>query len=165
MSYQLNQEHITKELKMEKTIVKNIITNTNKGAIKSVTFGRELKTLKSVTAKVEKVTTMSARFGITYDNIKNVQTARENGTLPKENQGLPWGEWSEYPYFITHKGVEYMRLYTTHSNNKTVTRYFVDGKEVDKETAKALCLKSEFSDNSKPMEVVTVKVENIQNIK
>lgn len=149
---------------MEKIVLKNIVMNTNKGCIKNVTQHKELKTLKNVTAKVEKVTTMQCRFGIEYDNIKNVQVARENGELPKENQGLPWGAWSEYPYFITHKGTDYMRLYTTHSNNKAVTKYFVDGVEVDRETAKAMCLKSEFSDN-KPTEVVTVKVENIQNIK
>ena len=149
---------------MEKLVVKEIIAKTNKGAIKNVTWHKELKTRKNVTAKVEKITTMQCRFGIEYDNIKNVQTARENGELPKENQGLPWGKWEEYPYFIAHKGTDYMRLYTTHSNNKAVTKYFVDGVETDKETVKAMCLKSEFSDN-KPTEVVTVKVANIQNIK
>lgn len=149
---------------MNKTVLENIVMNTTKGCIKNVTWHKELKTLKNVTAKVEKMTTMQCRFGIEYDNIKNVQIARENGELPKENQGLPWGKWEKYPYFISHKGTDYLRLYTTHSNNKAVTKYFVDGVEVDKDTAKTMCLKSEFSEN-KPIEVVTVKVENIQNIK
>lgn len=149
---------------MEKIVVKEIIGKYPKGSIHNVTWCKALKTRKNVTAKVEKITEMQCRFGIEYDNIKAVKNARENGELPAVNQGLPWGEWEEYPYFIAHKGTDYMRLYTTHSNNKAVEKYFVDGVETNKETVKAMCLKSEFSDN-KPTEVITVKVANIQNIK
>lgn len=93
--------------------------------------------------------------------MKSVQGKRESGELPQENAGLPWGEWKEYPYTISHKGNEYLRASIT-PTTKIKTVYKLNGKEVDKTEIEKL-VRAE-SKGSKP-DVLTVNIENIKDIK
>lgn len=94
---------------------------------------------KSVTAVV--------RAGVNYDARKVVKEAREDGTLPAENAGLPWGTWVLFPYVITHKGSLYVRLYPTDLEH--VKAFFtLDGVPVAKSELEGICTASEFRESS-----------------
>lgn len=70
-----------------------------------------------------KVSTGIVMTGVEYKDLA-VNSDRETGPLP-------WGEWSQYPYVITHKGQDYARIYTVEGSVKT--QYFVDGIDVSRE--------------------------------
>jgi hypothetical protein len=76
---------------------------------------------------ITKVVLCTVRCGVEYRNLAQV---KESGNEP---QGLPWGEWEDYPYLITHKGNRYLRLYLGQSIK---TLYFVDGVKTDNATAR-----------------------------
>lgn len=83
---------------------------------------------------LEKETSAIIRTGITYDNISNVKEKRENGELPAENAGLPWGAWKHFPYVIENKGKEYARLYPDPLERSKVT-WYVNGTPINPEIA------------------------------
>ena len=143
--------------------VKQAIQTTPKGANIVIEWVRPMKTRKGITADLTKSVRMVGRMGIEYDNVKKVQDKRENGELPSENQGLPWGKWAEYPYLIEHKGTFYVRLYNgTSEKVKPEVHFFQNGVEVEKEAIAAMVLKSEI--DSKKGETFTCKVENMTRI-
>lgn len=144
--------------------LEKMVMSFKKGTIRTVDYTKTLKTLKGCTDTVTKETTLNARFGVQYDNINDVKVARENGELPEKNQGLPWGEWKNFPYFIGHKETDYIRLSLV-NGTKISTKYYINGNETDKETVKSICLKSEFQENDKPLEILTIKVDNIKAIR
>ena len=49
----------------------------------------------------------------------------------RETGPLPWGEWSEHPYVITHRGQDYARLNVVDGTIRT--EYSVDGLDVERE--------------------------------
>lgn len=142
-----------------------------KGANLSVVFDRQLKTRKGVTQAVTKVTRIVARGGVEYDNLGIVQEKRENGELPSENAGLPWGEWVEYPYHIRHKDIDYARFYPASGIGfKPQVSYFIDGLEVPKTVegwirVRSLCLASEFPKRDEEPLCFTVKAHNVAMIR
>jgi len=135
----------------------------NKGRNLSAVWNKTLKTRKGVFSVITKNTSLVIRGGIDYDNMRATREGREDGTLPQENAGLPWGEWAIFPFVITHKGNEYIRLYPASMDLPIKTQYFIDGKAADKEACQTLCLASEFSKGEKPL-CFTVKLENIRSI-
>jgi len=144
--------------------IKNILA-TRKGQNLSAIFGKELKTKKGVDNVVEKVTSIVVRGGIDYDNQKLVKEGREDGSLPEENAGLPWGQWSEFPYHITHKDTDYVRFYSASGLAfEPKVEYYLDGVQVDKATIQPLCLASEFPNRQDAPLAMTVKAENVKAI-
>lgn len=121
-----------------------------KGAFASIAWERACKVRKGVTVKVTKRTEGVVRVGVTYDNVSDVKEGRENGTLPAENQGLPWGVWEKVNLSIIHNETRYFRLYFANGADGKRERlnvtYFVDGVETPKEVVQAMgiCLASEF---------------------
>ena len=140
------------------------ITGTTKGSFHTMRWSKELKTRKGIQGiSVTKETVATVRFGVGYDNMKAVQVKRENGILPEQNQGLPWGTWKQYPYTIEHKGNTYIRAaLTPNANIKTV--YRLNGIEVDKETLANIVLKSEL-ESRKGNDVLAVNTDNVIEIK
>lgn len=137
-----------------------------KGANLSVVFDRQLKTRKGVTEKITKVTRIVARGGVDYDNLGIVQEKRENGELPSENAGLPWGEWVEFPLHIRHKDVDYARFYPASGIGfAPQVSYFIDGAEVSKEQVQTLCLASEFPKRDEAPLCFTIKAHNVAMIR
>lgn len=138
---------------------------TRKGQNLKAVFGKSLKTRKGVTDVVEKVTHIVIRGGIEYDNTKAVMEGRDNGELPSENAGLPWGNWVEYPLHIEHKGVDYARFYPASGLHfEPRVEYFLNGVQVDKATIQPLCLASEFPNREEPPLAITVKAENVRDL-
>lgn len=138
----------------------------HKGQNLPVVFERPLKTRKGVEDVIVKRSRVIVRGGIQYDNMAIVIEGRDNGTLPAENAGLPWGEWVSFPYHIAHKGQDYARFYGASGLDFSAhVEFYRNGSPVSREEVEPLCLKSEFTprDPNAP-EVFTVKAENVVQI-
>ena len=132
---------------MELMQVRQAIKATPKGANIVCEWTRPCKTRKGTAAVITKSVRMVGRMGVEYDNLGAVQTKRDNGELPIENQGLPWGQWAEYPWLIEHKGKHYLRLYNgTSKQTFPKATFFMDGIEADKDRVMPFLLASELAE-------------------
>ncbi len=130
-----------------------------KGQHVGVQWARPMKTRADVSAVVIKHTTAYVRAGIDYANLASV---KDSG---REVESLPWGQWAEFPFSITHKGAEYIRLYpATFGNLRPTVRYTVNGKVASVDEVKPLCLASEFRESDEAPACFTIKAENIVGI-
>ena len=132
---------------MNKKLIEFLLAR--KGQIVTVKAKRLVKVKKSCTDLIEKESVFQAAVGVNYDNKASVQAKRETGDLPSENAGLPWGVWEIFPYVIEHKGKRYFRFSTVKNNFIPKVRFFRNGKEVEKDEIKELCLASEFAEREK----------------
>ena len=122
---------------------------------------------------LEKRTVSVVRAGVNYANLSAVVEGIANGEREEVGK-LPWGEWAEteegeslFPYVITNKGSEYIRLYPSEGNNhipKSI--YFVNGEEVDKVTFASYLTPSQARKLTDPKEedrplCFTIKAENV----
>ena len=137
---------------------------TRKGQIVTVKTTRPVKMKKGQVA-VNKTSEFQCRVGVNYNNIAAVKEGRADGTLPKENAGLPWGEWLEFPYTIGHKGETYVRC-TLLSNGFRRAPVFTlaDGTVVDKATVQAGALASEFKEGDDSA-VFNIKLSSLIDVK
>ena len=145
--------------------VKQFIKNYKPGTFVSVVTERPAKVKQSAKDMVIiKRAEMVARLGVNYDNLKQTNEKRDNGELPQENAGLPWGEWDIYPYLIKHKNAEYIRMYANKAQIKN--KFFLNGAEVKKADIEQYLLASE---KSKPTEdsvlTLSIKADNVIEIK
>lgn len=161
---------------MELTTILNILADRRNGVAVKCHLLTEVKTLKKAKDEnviVTKETFTYIRKGIEYDNMASVKEKRENGTLPTENAGLPWGEWIEglEGIAITHKGNEYVRLYPQSLIVPTV-KYFANGVETSKDelVANGYVSKSTFAPkldkngNPTTTDCYTIKTTSIVSI-
>ena len=132
---------------------------TRKGQIATLTTSRPMKVRKNE-LPIIKTSTFQCRVGVDYDNIKVVQEKRDSGELPKENAGLPWGQWEVFPYVIEHKGERYFRCTTVRNNFIPKTVYTRDGVEIGVEEAQRAALASEFRDGE-ASDVFNIKISSI----
>lgn len=102
---------------------------------------------------ITKVVLCTVRTGIEYRNLKAVKES------DIEVQSLPWGEWADYPYLITHKGNRYIRLYLGQSMK---VFYLVDGVKVASDVAKAMLPKTK---PIKKPNCITVKESGLVSLK
>ena len=131
-----------------------------KGQIVSLHTVRDMKVRKGQ-APIQKESWFLTRIGVNYDNIQNVKDKREDGRLPQENQGLPWGQWVEFPYVIEHKGELYVRCSKLRNENAPgKVKFFRNGSEISREEAVAACLASEFARNDDG-DVFNIKASSI----
>jgi hypothetical protein len=122
----------------------------------SVTFqskGKPSAAFKS--NELRKVTTGAFRAGIDYANLSEVKEAIEAGERG-EVEPLPWGEWSTFPYHITHKGKDYFRFYpsTGGAIQAPKVTYFINGEEVTKEAYQEMLPPSDRKSSDKPCFVI-----------
>ena len=75
---------------------------------------------------------------------------------------LPWGEWSDYPYVVTHKGQDYARLYTVDGTIKTI--YTVDGEVATRDEFNTFLTPSAANAGRPNGGTVTVKLDNIKTV-
>jgi hypothetical protein len=109
-----------------KQIVENL--QNHKGQHVQACWTRPMKTRKDVPMSIVKRTCAYVRAGIDYANLRTVKEGVESGERA-EVQGLKWGQWSEFPFIIAHKGVDYVRLYpAVFANLKPTVEYSIDGK-------------------------------------
>lgn len=145
---------------MHTTHLKKLLSK--KGHIATITTQRDMKMRKGQ-PQVSKKSTFQCRIGINYDNIAVVKDKRATGELPAVSEGLPWGEWLEFPYLITHKGETYARCTMLHNNFIPKTTFFLDGHEIDKELVKPMCLASEFKED-RDNDVFNIKISSILEV-
>jgi hypothetical protein len=113
---------------------------------------------------VTKETEAHIRAGIDFSNLATVKAGIDNGERG-EVQSLPWGEWAEFPFIISHKGKEYLRLYPASFDNlKPRVEYQINGKPASREEVQAICLASEFSANDEKPDCFTIKAESLVSI-
>ena len=145
---------------------KDIISKLRPGTIHTLTYRKTLKTRPGITDKVTKVTQIQVRFGVSYDNIRQVMDARNNLSLPIHNAGLPTNlEWKD-KNFLHNKAKDTILLRATFANGyKTQSQYYLNGKPVGKADIETLCYKSETTTRSDPLIVFNIGVENILSIK
>ena len=122
---------------------------------------RSMKVRKGKTP-VEKVSRFHALVGMVYDELTEVIEARASGELPKENQGLPYGTWKEFPYLIDHKGELYVRLTKVRAPRPTKTRYFRGAVEVTLDEIRADLLASETSPTTNDSPIFNIKLSSIE---
>jgi hypothetical protein len=139
------------------------LLNKRRGTIATLTTLRAMKVRKDK-EPIEKLSTFQARVGVEYDNIKAVQDKRASGELPQENQGLPWGQWYDYPHIIEHKGEYYYRCTRVRNNFQSQVTYLRNGQEISRQEAEQDCLASEFRGDT-DNEVFTIKVASLQAVK
>jgi hypothetical protein len=134
-----------------------------KGNIVTVKTEKQVK-VKKGKQPITKLSVFQARLGINYDNMASVKEKRENGILPEQNQGLPWGQWKVFPYVIEHNGKEYIRFSKVNSSMKNETRYFRDGLEITRDEVYNDCLASEKSKDTE-LDCFNIPIDNIIDIK
>lgn len=153
---------------MTKNDIDKIVKNTQKGSIHTIVYGKKLKTRAGCGDVYEKVTVTQGRFGVEYNNLKAVVNGRNVGNLPVEPCALPKGTtWSEYPFYINGKSGIQLRVARANSGYGKTT-YFKNGQKIDKATAEAACLASEFPkynpEAPKPA-IFNIGIEKIISIK
>lgn len=118
---------------------------------------------------LEKHTVGVVQAGIEFQNLSAVKDAIAAGERG-EVQSLPWGEWSVYPYIITHKDAEYIRLYPSGGlGHVPKTTYFVNGEVVEKAKFAEYLTPSEAkklvggADEERPL-CFTIKAGNIMGL-
>lgn len=135
-----------------------------KGQIVTVKTQRPVK-MKKGQPEVIKTSEFQCRVGVDYDNISVVKEARENGDLPAENAGLPWGEWIEFPYTIGHKGETYIRCTMANSKFRREPVFtLIDGSVIDKAKVKLGALASEFKEGVEKV-VFNIKLSSLLDVK
>lgn len=146
--------------------IKSVIREreTKKGCFTTALWEHKCKCKKAyANDKLYKTSVAIVRLGVTYDNIGNVKEKRENGELPKENQGLPWGEWEYFPYLIKHNGKNYLRMTLT-NGNPVKSRYCLNGKMVTYDEIEHMLLSSEKPKQGSKPDVITVDIENLGHL-
>ena len=112
-----------------------------------------------------KITKMIAKKGIKYSDLQSVKD-RINEGLELTHE-LPWGMW-KYGFeglLIEHKDSDYIRLYPKADSFSTT--YYIGNKEVTYDELKesGYLVNSFFNKkDTNPVEVLTIKVNNIINI-
>lgn len=134
-----------------------------KGQIVTLVTERNMKVRKNQ-QPIRKLSEFQCRVGVNYDNIKAVKEKRETGELPEKNAGLPWGEWVEFPYVISHKGELYIRCTAIKNDFVREPVYTQNGDTITKLQAQAQCLASEFSERS-DNEVFNIKLSSLLSVK
>lgn len=136
----------------------NRLNTKHNGTFFKVTIRSKLPTVAKSPDVIEKVVTMTVRKGIDYKAQKSVKEKVEEGKVLTHN--LPWGKWIEgfEGLLIEHNGNEYVRLYC--SPNKSETRYFCNGREVNKKDIEWEVRPSYWKHDEKP-DAMTVRTENV----
>jgi hypothetical protein len=104
--------------------------------------------------RLRKVTTALCMTGAEYAKLA-VNKDTETGALP-------WGEWAEYPYVVTHKGTDYGRVNTVANGVKSI--WTVDGEVVDRKTFESYLTPSQRNAKRPNGGTLTIKLENLRLI-
>lgn len=140
--------------------IRKAVKDRRNGTFMSLTYDKMLPVRAAYKDKtVYRKTTVVVRCGVEYNNITSVIDKRKDGNLPKENEGLPWGKWKEYPYFIEHNGKTYLRCATV-KGAKPNSVYYVDGVQTDKDKISSIIRKESSND----MDIFTINIDNIVSV-
>lgn len=136
---------------------------TCKGQFASVTFKSNPKPkAESKGVVLEKTTSGVFRAGINFANLSSVKEGIANNERG-EVQSLPWGEWVNFPFVISHKGENFLRL-TVAPTASIKCSFKVNGVEVSRDEFESHLVPSARSDakaDKAPVEVFTIKEANL----
>lgn len=136
------------------------VFKSNAGKFASVTFKSNPKPAAAFKGtELEKVTTGVFRSGVNFANLASTKAEFASGERT-EVEPLAWGEWSDFPFVITHKGERFLRL-TTVNGAKSKSVFKVNGLEVSKEEFESFLVPSARSENKTPTEVFNIKEANL----
>jgi hypothetical protein len=172
---------------MKESVVINRLKEIPNGRYFKMTWKTEVPVLSKFNNMYEviKITTSTVRKGIQYTNTKAYKTKMVKQTLKnyngscfmapvdftkKDKTELPWGHYRKgYENIIidhTNKAGEknsYLRLYLT--PNKPQVKYYINGKEIEKEELKAKGIVTGSYWNDKVNDgVFNIKIKNIISI-
>lgn len=117
--------------------------------------------------EVIKVVRFTVGFGCSYKNLSSVkQKAAQKAALglSESSRTLLWGTWKNR-FLIENKGEVYVRLTCAKNNPRQAPKvlgYYVNGREVSKEEAKAITRPSEWK--QKDSDVLSPKIKNVISI-
>lgn len=103
----------------------------------------------------------TVRTGVAFANLSAVKDAIEAGERDEVGSLPSWQEWASFPFILRHKGngTEYLRL-TLLENSPIVSRYEVDGVEVDASTYYSMLPKQS---GERPL-IISIKLSNLVRI-
>jgi hypothetical protein len=134
-----------------------------KGQFASVTFKSNPKPkAESKGVVLEKTTTGVFRAGINFANLSSVKEGIANNERG-EVQSLPWGEWVNFPFVISHKGENFLRL-TVAPTASIKCSFKVNGVDVSRDEFEQHLVpsaRSEAKADKAPVEVFTIKEANL----
>jgi hypothetical protein len=135
--------------------VQDYLTAINAGGVNAI--GVEWQTEVQPAAKWRRhvLTKISRAVAMTGVEYKDLAVNAETETGP-----LPWGEWSQYPYVITHKERDYLRIYTADGTIKTT--YYVDGIDVSWDEFSAYLTPSQRVRTRPNGGTLTIKASNVR---
>jgi hypothetical protein len=130
------------------TKIKSLISELkdSKGASRNARIVSTVPPLKAFAGMdIQKVTELTVISGVSFGNRKDIKEAIEAGERG-EVQPLPWGTWAQFPFHISHKGQDYLRLYLPSHDQQdagfareTVVKFFANGAEISREQAIVYC--------------------------
>lgn len=146
--------------------VKRIVDGSRPGTFLGISWEKEIPIRAGFVGvgPIKKHSSATVRIGVNYDNMKVVQTKRADGTLPPSNQGLPWGRWIKFPYYIENNdgSKRYLRV-SLDKNNKVESRFSIGGIFVPEQDVLRFVPKSALK--SKYDEVLVISMDNIVEIR
>lgn len=145
-------------------MIKKFLENYKVGTFVSIVTERSARVKKvALDMNIVKRSKIVARLGINYDNISQTKMNRTIGNAPKENQGLVWGKWEQFPYIIEHKGTKYLRMYA--NKGQIQNEWFINGKQVSKDSLSNYLLSSETKPQTEDsIFTLSMKFDNIKSI-
>jgi hypothetical protein len=143
---------ITMRLVMSSPKYLSLIQSQQAGTFLKLSVKRPMK-MKKGQPQLFKSWDAVVRAGVNYDNIKVVQEARADGSLPEENQGLRGGQsWHTFPYVIQKVDGSFDYRFTRNGTKKPNSVILdAKGNKVEKEVAKEMAYSSEFSSGDTPV--------------
>lgn len=146
-------------------ILKTLLENKDQPV--HIKTSKEMKVRKGQ-EPITKISEYTALVGGDYEKLQSTIERRQlneaAGVEPTENSGkLPWGEWVDFPYIISHKDETYIRL-TKLPESTGKSTYFRNGIEITKDEAIEACLASEFPKTPSETEIFNIKVKSILEV-
>ena len=138
-----------------------------KGASLNVQIVSQVETLAAHREKlVEKITRLTIVSGIAFGNRKDIKDAIAAGERG-EVQPLAWGAWQQFPFHISHKGQDYIRLFLPSKEQQaagfirpTMVQFRIDGRTATREEAIEIC-GSKAAARANEQGVMTVKASGV----
>lgn len=146
--------------------VKAIIDDSSPGTYLRVSWERVIPVRAGFVGVgvIKKHSSQTIRTGVDYDNMKAVKEKRVSGELPLVNQGLPWGRYVKFPYYVENDSgtKKYLRM-ALDKNNLPESYFTINGQVVTEQDVLRFVTPSAI--RSKATDTRVVSVENITSIK
>lgn len=146
--------------------VKAIIDDSGPGTYLRVSWEREIPIRAGFVGVgiIKKHSSQTIRIGVDYENMKAVKEKRAIGVLPPVNQGLKWGRYIKFPYYVENNSGtrKYLRM-ALDKNNPSQSYFTINGQVVTEQDVLRFVTPSSIK--SKAEDTRVVAMDNITSIK